>query len=61
MIYPYHLYLNKDKITFQYEYLFKKAFRSFRHGPVATNPTKNHEVAGLIPDLAQWVKNPAFQ
>ena len=22
-----------------------------------TNPTRNHEVAGLIPGLAQWVKN----
>ena len=25
-------------------------------GAVETNPTKNHEVAGLIPGLAQWVK-----
>ena len=22
----------------------------------STNPTRNHEVAGSIPDLAQWVK-----
>ena len=25
-----------------------------------TNPTKNHEVAGLIPGLAQRVKDPAL-
>ena len=23
-----------------------------------TNPTRNHEVVGLVPGLAQWVKDP---
>ena len=25
-----------------------------------TNPTRNHEVAGLVPDLAQWVDDLAL-
>ena len=33
---------------------------SSRHGATETNPTRNHEVVGLIPDLAQWVKDPAL-
>ena len=30
--------------------------RSSSCGAAETNPTRNHEVASLIPGLAQWVK-----
>ena len=39
------LYKNKEK-------------RSSRRGAVETNLARNREVAGLIPGLAPWVKDP---
>ena len=33
-------------------------FQSSCCGEVETNPTRNHEVAGSIPGLDPWVKDP---
>ena len=35
-------------------------FRSSCRGAAELNVTGNHEVAGSIPGLAQWVKDPAL-
>ena len=34
--------------------------RSSHLGTAKTNLTRNHEVAGSIPGLSQWVKDPAL-
>ena len=40
--------------------LKKNPNRSSHHGTAEINLTRNHEVAGLIPGLDQWVKDPAL-
>ena len=46
----------KEKIN-KLDFIKIKNFGSSRHGAVEANTTRNHEVSGSIPGLAQWVKD----
>ena len=50
-----HVRIYPDKTFFE-----KDTCRSSHRGASETNLTRKHEVAGLIPALIQWVKDPAL-
>ena len=39
-------------------FLKKLKIGSSHRGTVEINPTRNHEVTGSVPGLAQWVEDP---
>ena len=41
-------------------FTFVKDLWNSQYGSLVTNPTSNHEVAGSVPALTQWVDDPAL-
>ena len=57
--------MDKQNVEYPYNGILFTLKRNEMHGvPVVaqwlTNLTRNHEVEGLIPDLAQWVEEPVL-
>ena len=54
--------LNEKSLNSVVHYNFQKfpTHRSSCHGALETNPTRNREVSGSVPGLAQWVEDPAL-
>ena len=56
----YYLAIKRNEIRFMLQY--RSTLKTYYRGvPVVaqwlSNPTRNHEIVGSIPDLAQWVKD----
>ena len=60
----FHPSLSLSPATVHEQIVFPLASKHIRGVPVVaqwlTNPTRNHEVTGSIPALAQWVNYPAL-
>uniref|UniRef100_A0A5G2QSC1 Uncharacterized protein n=2 Tax=Sus scrofa TaxID=9823 RepID=A0A5G2QSC1_PIG len=57
---PYYLAIPLLGIYPDENAIRKDTCQSSHSGAVETNLTRNHEVAGSIPGLAQWVKDPVL-
>ena len=55
-----HIIIHKVFILINLLILKFGLFQSSHCGTVETNQTRNHEIAGSIPGLTQWVKDPAL-
>ena len=52
--------LSVQQIRSSHDFFKRENLGSSPCGAVETNLTRNHEVVGSIPGLAQWVKDPAW-
>ena len=52
--------MNRPITNNEIESAIEKNFRISHQGTAEMNPTRNHDVAGLIPGLVWWVEDPTL-